>query len=157
MQIYSETEEILKKYEYRASAIVQILSKLQNIHGFLPFGELEYIAKRLSLPLSKIFGIITFYADFKLNKPGKYNIKSCHGTACFVKNADMITNTLKFDFEIEPGKTTSDEIFSMEHVSCIGACALAPVVEINGEVHGEMDSKQMRRIVKRLKREAEQS
>jgi NADH:ubiquinone oxidoreductase subunit E len=155
MQVFSGTDEILRKYNYDRSSIVQILSHLQEIHSYLPFRELEYISDVLSLPLSKIFGIITFYADFKLNKPGKYNIKSCQGTACFVKNANMITNTLKFDFEIEPGKTTSDQLFSMEHVSCIGACALAPVVEINGEVHGEMDSKQMRRIVKRLKREAE--
>ncbi len=156
MQIFSETDEILRKYKYKGSAIVQVLSNIQDSHGYLPYEELIYISNKLNLPLSKIYGIITFYADFKLNKPGKYNIKSCHGTACFVKNADMITNTLKFDFDIEPGKTTSDELFSMEHVSCIGACALAPVVEINGEVHGEMDSKQMRRIVKRLKREAEQ-
>ncbi|MCE7735749.1 MAG: NAD(P)H-dependent oxidoreductase subunit E [Candidatus Heimdallarchaeota archaeon] len=155
MQIFSETDEILRKYDFKGSAIIQVLSDLQDFHSYLPFEKLEYISKRLNLPLSKIYGIITFYSDFKLNKPGKYNIKSCHGTACYVKNAEMITNTLKFDFEIEPGKTTSDEIFSMEHVSCIGACALAPVVEINGEVHGEMDSKKMRRIVKKLKREAE--
>lgn len=157
MQIFSETDEILRKYEYKGSSIIQILSDLQDFHSYLPFEKIEYISKRLNLPLSKIFGIITFYADFKLNKPGKYNIKSCHGTACYVKNAEMITNTLKFDFEIEPAKTTSDELFSMEHVSCIGACALAPVVEINGEVHGEMDSKKMRRIVKKLKREADNS
>lgn len=157
MQIFSETDEILRKYDYKGSAIIQILSDLQDFHSYLPFDKLEYISKSLNLPLAKIFGIITFYADFKLNKPGKYNIKSCHGTACYVKNAEMITNTLKFDFEIEPGKTTSDELFSMEHVSCIGACALAPVVEINGEVHGEMDSKKMRRIVKKLKREADHS
>ena len=153
MQIFSETDEILRKYEYKGSAIIQILSDLQDFHSYLPYEKLEYISKRLNLPLSKMFGIITFYADFKLNKPGKYNIKSCHGTACYVKNAEMITNTLKFDFELEPNKTTSDELFSMEHVSCIGACALAPVVEINGEVHGEMDSKKMRRIVKKLKRD----
>ncbi|MHA2098570.1 MAG: NADH-quinone oxidoreductase subunit NuoE family protein [Candidatus Kariarchaeaceae archaeon] len=157
MQIFSGTDEILRKYDYNSSSIIQILSELQELHSYLPFEEIEFISKTLKLPLAKIYGIITFYADFKLNKPGKYNIKSCHGTACFVKNANMITNTLKFDFEIEPGKTTSDELFSMEHVSCIGACALAPVVEINGEVHGEMDSKQMRRIVKRLKREVEPS
>ena len=157
MEIFSETDEILRKYEYKGSSIVQVLSELQNLHSYLPFEDLEYISRRLNLPLAKIYGIITFYADFKLNKPGKYNIKSCHGTACYVKNAEMITNTLKFDFDIEPGKTTDDELFSMEHVSCIGACALAPVVEINGEVHGEMDSKQMRRIVKRLKREEEKS
>ncbi|OLS23881.1 MAG: NADP-reducing hydrogenase subunit HndA [Candidatus Heimdallarchaeota archaeon LC_2] len=157
MQIFSETDEILRKYEFKGSSIIQILSDLQNSHSYLPFKELEYISKRLNLPLSKIFGIITFYADFKLNQPGKYNIKSCHGTACYVKNAEMITNTLKFDFEIEPGKTTSDELFSMEHISCIGACALAPVLEINGEVYGEMDSKKMRRIIKKLKREEENS
>lgn len=157
MEIFSETDEILRKYEYKGSSIIQVLSELQEIHSYLPFEELKYISRSLKLSLSKIYGIITFYADFKLNKPGKYNIKSCHGTACYVKNADMITNTLKFDFDIEPGKTTSDDLFSMEHVSCIGACALAPVVEINGEVHGEMDSKQMRRIVKRLKRENEGS
>ncbi len=106
MQIFSETDEILRKYEYKGSAIVQILSDIQDFHTYLPYEELEYISERLNLPLSKIFGIITFYADFKLNKPGKYNIKSCHGNACYVKNAEMITKTMKFYFEIEPGKTT---------------------------------------------------
>ena len=86
MQLFSETDNILNKYNYASSSIIQVLSDLQAVYGYLPFEELEKVSEALNLSLAKIFGIITFYADFKLNKPGKYNIKSCHGTACYVKN-----------------------------------------------------------------------
>lgn len=149
--------DILDKYHGDSTALISILNEIQEKYGYLPMSALEEVSKNLRISLAKIYGVVTFYSQFKLNKPGKYNIKSCHGTACYVKNAGMITNTLKFDYEIEPGKTTKDGLFSMEHVSCVGACALAPVVEINGEIHGEMTSKKMRRVVKKLKREAERS
>lgn len=149
--------DILDKYHGDSTALISILNEIQKKYGYLPMSALEEVSKNLRISLAKIYGVVTFYSQFKLNKPGKYNIKSCHGTACYVKNAGMITNTLKFDYEIEPGKTTKDGLFSMEHVSCVGACALAPVVEINGEIHGEMTSKKMRRVVKKLKREAERS
>lgn len=149
--------DILDKYHGDSTALISILNEIQEKYGYLPMSALEEVSKNLRISLAKIYGVVTFYSQFKLDKPGKYNIKSCHGTACYVKNAGMITNTLKFDYEIEPGKTTKDGLFSMEHVSCVGACALAPVVEINGEIHGEMTSKKMRRVVKKLKREAETS
>lgn len=149
--------DILDKYHGDSTALISILNEIQEKYGYLPMSALEEVSKNLRISLAKIYGVVTFYSQFKLDKPGKYNIKSCHGTACYVKNAGMITNTLKFDYEIEPGKTTKDGLFSMEHVSCVGACALAPVVEINGEIHGEMTSKKMRRVVKKLKREAERS
>lgn len=149
--------DILDKYHGDSTALISILNEIQKKYGYLPMSALEEVSKNLRISLAKIYGVVTFYSQFKLDKPGKYNIKSCHGTACYVKNAGMITNTLKFDYEIEPGKTTKDGLFSMEHVSCVGACALAPVVEINGEIHGEMTSKKMRRVVKKLKREAETS
>lgn len=149
--------DILDKYHGDSTALISILNEIQKKYGYLPMSALEEVSKNLRISLAKIYGVVTFYSQFKLDKPGKYNIKSCHGTACYVKNAGMITNTLKFDYEIEPGKTTKDGLFSMEHVSCVGACALAPVVEINGEIHGEMTSKKMRRVVKKLKREAERS
>lgn len=157
MEIVSEIDEILRKYDSKGSDIVQILSDLQSLYRYLPFEDLEYISERLNLPLSKIFGIITFYSDFKLIKPGKYHIKSCHGTACYVQNAEMISHILKYDFQIEPNLESVEGMFSMEHVSCIGACALAPVVEINGEVHGEMDSKKISRVIKKIKREDKSS
>ena len=149
--------DILDKYRGDSTALISILNEIQEKFDYLPMNALEEVSKILHISLAKIYGVVTFYSQFKLNKPGKYNIKSCHGTACYVKNAGMITNTLKFDYEIEPDKTTKDGLFSMEHVSCIGACALAPVVEINGEVHGEMDSKKIRRVVKKLKREGAKS
>lgn len=149
--------DILDKYHGDSTALISILNEIQKKYGYLPMSALEEVSKNLRISLAKIYGVVTFYSQFKLDKPGKYNIKSCHGTACYVKNAGMITNTLKFDYEIEPGKTTKDGLFSMEHVSCVGACALAPVVEINDEIHGEMTSKKMRRVVKKLKREAERS
>ena len=145
-------EDIFKDYQYDSTSLISLLNDIQEKYGYLPFSVLEQVSKRLNVSLAKIYGIITFYSHYKLNKPGKFNIKICHGTACYVKNAEMITNVLKYDYDLLPGKSTQDGLFSLEQVSCIGACALAPNVEINGEIHGQMDSKKMRKTLKRLKR-----
>lgn len=144
--------DILEKYPEKPSSLISILNDIQKNYDYLPFEALKQVSLNLNVSLAKIYGIATFYSQFKLSKPGKYKIKSCHGTACYVKNAEMITNTLKFDFDILPNKTTTDGLFSLEYVSCIGACALAPNVEINGEIYGEMDSKTMRKTIKKIKR-----
>jgi NADH:ubiquinone oxidoreductase subunit E len=144
--------DILEKYPENPSSLISILNDIQKKYDYLPFEVLQQVSKRFHVSPAKVYGVITFYSQFKLNKPGKYKIKSCQGTACYVKNAEMITNTLKFDYNIIPGKTTEDGLFSLEYVSCIGACALAPNIEINGEILGEMDSKIMRNTIKRIKR-----
>jgi NADH-quinone oxidoreductase subunit E len=144
--------DIFEKYPQNPSSLISILNDIQKKFNYLPFEVLQQVSKRLHVSLAKIYGITTFYSQFKLNEPGKYKIKSCHGTACYVKNAEMITNALKYDFNIIPGNTTDDGLFSLEYVSCIGACALAPNVEINSEIHGEMDTKKMRKAIKRIKR-----
>jgi NADH:ubiquinone oxidoreductase subunit E len=144
--------EILDNYPKKSSSLIGVLNDIQNKYDYLPFEILQEVSKRFHVSLAKIYGVITFYSHYKLNKPGKFKIKICHGTACYVKNAEMITNTLKFDFDIRPGETTEDGLFSMDHVSCIGACALASTVEINGEVHGEMDSKKIRKTINKIKR-----
>ncbi|OLS22678.1 MAG: NADP-reducing hydrogenase subunit HndA [Candidatus Heimdallarchaeota archaeon LC_3] len=145
-------DDIFDKYRGDSTALISMLNDIQKKYKYLPMEALEQVSKKLHVSLAKIYGIITFYSHYKLNKPGKVNIKICHGTACYVKNAEMITNALKFDYDIIPNKTTEDGLFSLEHVSCIGACALAPTLEINGEIHGEMDTKKIRKIINKIKR-----
>ncbi len=144
--------QIMEKYNWDSSAIISILNEIQKHYDYLPFDALKYISKELNVPLSKINGIITFYANFTTNKPGKYKLRACHGTACFVKGANPLTDTLETEFGIVDGKTTEDGLFTLEVIACLGACAIAPVIEINGEVHGEMDPKKLKRLIKSIKR-----
>ncbi|MHA2090564.1 MAG: NADH-quinone oxidoreductase subunit NuoE family protein [Candidatus Kariarchaeaceae archaeon] len=153
MQIFSETDEILRKYEYKGSAIVQVLSDLQDFHTYLPYKKLDYVSKRLNLPLSKIYGIITFYAHFKLSKPGKHKLQICLGTACFVKNAKVLLDLIKNEESLEPGGTSSDGLVSLERVACVGNCALAPVAVLDDKIFPDMSIKKTRRLLKNIKQE----
>lgn len=146
------TLEVLDKHNREPSSLISILNEIQEEYHYIPRDIIEILADELKVSRAKIFGVITFYAQFKLVKPGKYMIKVCNGTACFVGGSGMIKNSLKFEFNILTDQTTEDGLFSMEEVSCIGACALAPVLDINGEVHGKMNTKKLKRAVKDIKR-----
>ncbi|MHA2250889.1 MAG: NADH-quinone oxidoreductase subunit NuoE family protein [Candidatus Kariarchaeaceae archaeon] len=152
MQTLSPTIALIEKYDFKPSALIQILSELHEIHDYLPLEEIKIISEKLGISLSKIYGVISFYAHFKLDKPGKHKVTVCSGTACFVKNATMLLDVLDFEFDIQDGKTTEDGLFSMESVTCLGCCALAPVVKMDDQVHGEMDLKKIRRLIKQTKR-----
>ncbi|MCY3412175.1 MAG: NAD(P)H-dependent oxidoreductase subunit E [Candidatus Heimdallarchaeota archaeon] len=149
--------QILEKYNGDSSALITILNEVQETYQYLPREALDAIAKDLKISLAKIFGVVTFYSQYKLEKPGKYSIKCCHGTACYVKGATSITQTLDLEHNIRKAETTQDGVFSMEEVACLGACALAPVVEINGEIFGKLDSNKINKIITDIKeKEADQ-
>ena len=148
----TSTLDIILEHNRDPASLINILNEIQEEQGFLPMPSLELLAKELKISLSKIHGVITFYSQYKLNKPGKYEIRVCNGTACFVKDSRILIDTLKSDFNIVSDTTTEDGVFSMETVSCLGCCALAPVVEINGEIHGEMNSSKLKRLIKGIKR-----
>lgn len=119
-------------------ALMPILQKAQDIYGYLPLEVQTIISDETGIPLEKIYGVVTFYSQFSLEPKGKYQISVCLGTACYVKGAGEIYNALMEKLGIEGGECTPDGKFSLDACRCIGACGLAPVMTINGEVHGRL-------------------
>ncbi len=133
----NKIERILQKYEYDKSRIIQILQDVQTEFKYLSKNALEYTAKRLKLPISRIYSIATFYAGFSLNPRGKHLCTVCMGTACHVRGAPNVLNRIEERLGIKAGTTTKDNLFTLETVNCLGACALAPIVVIDGGYHGQ--------------------
>ncbi len=141
-------EPILKKYP-RASRdiLIPILQEVQEAHGYLSREAVIRIGKHLSLPASKIYGVATFYNQFRFQAPGLYHIQVCRGTACHVKGSAKLLEIIVKTLKIEPGKTTRDRLFSLETVACMGACALSPVMCINGEFHAKVSAAKALKIL----------
>jgi len=132
-------DEILEKYTMNATRLVPILQEIQHVYNYLPEDVMSYVAAKLNIPASTVYGVATFYAHFTLSPKGKYIIKICDGTACHVKKSENITNALRSHLGLTDKKhTTDDNLFTLELVACIGACGLAPVLLINEAVHGRM-------------------
>lgn len=130
---------ILDNYSYDSTKLIPILQKIQEEFRYLPEEVLVFVAEKLDIPASKVFGVSTFFAHFALEAKGKYIIKVCNGTACHVKKSMPIYDAIRAKLNLAEGKnTTEDLLFTLETVSCLGACGLAPVMMINDEVHGQM-------------------
>ncbi|MDY6065510.1 MAG: NADH-quinone oxidoreductase subunit NuoE [Finegoldia sp.] len=119
-------------------ALMPVLQRAQNEFGYLPEEIIQIISRQLNIPLSEIYGVITFYAQFSLIPKGKYDIQICEGTACYVKGASRISEKLQEELKIPSGSTTEDQKFSISPCRCVGLCALAPVMVVNGDVYGKM-------------------
>ncbi|MGB3480492.1 MAG: NAD(P)H-dependent oxidoreductase subunit E [bacterium] len=132
-----KVEDTLREYGYQRSCIIQILQDIQVEFNYLPKEALEYVSQRLKMPLSKIYSIATFYAGFSLNPRGKHLCTVCMGTACHVRGAANVLDRIEERLGITSGATTSDKLITLETVNCLGACALAPIVVIDGEYHGQ--------------------
>lgn len=142
-------EKLIEREKNDAGSLIPILQGAQNIYGHLSEEVLEKISEKLNVPLSQIYGVGTFYAQFKLEPHGKHVIKVCYGTACYVNGAEEITQTLAKKLNIKVGETTDDKLFTLETVSCLGACGLSPVMMINSETFGRLTPKQTREIIKK--------
>lgn len=130
-------ETILNKYGYKRSSIIQILQDIQREYNYLPEDALKYTSQALRMPSSTIYSIATFYAAFSLNPRGKHLCTVCLGTACHVRGAPNVLRRIEDRLGIKSGNTTEDNMFTLETVNCLGACALAPIVVIDGEYHGQ--------------------
>ena len=146
---FEEIDTILDRHRRRKTSIIAILQDAQDKINFLPQDLLKYIAERLELPLSQVYGIATFYRSFSLKPRGKYLINLCLGTACHVRGAQRVLEEIKRRLKIDAGETTPDLKFSLETLNCVGACALGPVVIINGEYYGKMNSSKVRSVLKK--------
>jgi len=129
-------------------SLIPILQQVQELHGYLSREAVLSIGAHLSLPASKIFGVATFYNQFRFQPQGKFHIQVCRGTACHVKGSAAILNRVQRELRIKPDETTQDGLFSLEVVACIGACGLAPVISVNGEFHAKLTGDDIPGILK---------
>lgn len=130
--------EVIAQLKDQKGALMPILQKAQDIYGYLPIEVQRTISDKTKIPLEKIYGVVTFYSQFSLTPKGKYQISVCLGTACYVKGSGDIYNKLMERLGIVGGECTPDGKFSLDACRCIGACGLAPVMTINGEVYGRL-------------------
>lgn len=146
----SKMTEILEKYTEDKSNLIQILNEVQEYYGYVPEKAQLAISEYLKIPMAEVYGVVTFYARFTLKPKGKYHIAICLGTACFVKGSEQILNRAKERLGIVEGETTKDGKFSLEATRCIGACGLAPVFTVNGEVYGKATVKKLDEILDKI-------
>ncbi len=139
---FREIDKILEKFEYKKSYLIAMLQAVQEVYRYLPEEVLTYIGERVEdLSPATVYGVATFYAQFSLEPKGKFEIKVCDGTACHVRGSMPVLNAIRSKLNLKDGKLTSDNgLFSLETVSCLGACGLAPVVMINDKVYPQMTS-----------------
>ncbi len=151
----SKLDEIINEYEGKKSNLIAILQKVQEVYRYLPEDAMIYIGTKMEgLSPATVFGVATFYAQFSLEPKGKYEIKVCDGTACHVRGSMPVLNAIKARLDIKDGQlTTDDGLFSLETVSCLGACGLAPVVVINGKVYPQMTSDAIKIVLDTLLKE----
>lgn len=130
--------QILEKYESQSGNLIAILQEAQEAYGYLPGEVLTHIRRETKIPLSRIYGVITFYAQFYLTPRGRNTVRVCRGTACHVRGGKSVLRTVEHFLGITEGETTADYEFTLETVACLGACAMGPVVVMNGRYFGKM-------------------
>ncbi len=146
---------LLERYPNASrDALIPILQDVQEEQGYLSREAVVQIGKHLRLPTSKIYGVATFYNQFRFQPQGRNHIQLCRGTACHVKGSSALLEAVKRELKVEPGQTTRDGEFSLEVVACIGACGLAPVICINGEFHAGVTTKSLGKIIDSYRRKA---
>jgi bidirectional [NiFe] hydrogenase diaphorase subunit len=147
---YKMVEQTMKKLNYEKSALIETLHSAQKSFGYLSNDTLKYIARRLKLPFSKVYGVVTFYNFFRQKPKGKHQAVVCTGTTCYIKGADKILSLLEKRFDIKAGETTRDGIISVLSVRCIGACSLAPIVLYDDKPVGNLSLEQSLKEVEAL-------
>ena len=144
-------QEILAKYKPEKDNLIQILNEIQDHYGYIPENAQKELSEYLGIPMAEIYGVITFYSRFSLKPKGKYNISVCLGTACYVKGSQKILDRLEERLKITQGETTPDGKFSIEETRCVGACGLAPVFTVNGEVYGKATPEMLDKVIEEYK------
>ena len=147
VQLPQELLDFVEEWKDNPGNLIMILHRMQQIYGYIPRAEALELARVLDVPLAKIYGVITFYHFFKLNKPGKSKIQVCMGTACYLKGGQDLIQELENLLGIGVNQTTADREFSMEAVRCVGCCGLAPVVVVNEEVYGKVGKDRLPEIL----------
>lgn len=145
---FAQTDKILEDFNYDASKLIPILQQVQDVYRYLPEDVMRHIAGKLNISPAKVFGVATFFAHFAITPKGKHIVKVCNGTACHVKGSPSIINAVKAKLKLTGTKeTTDDGLFTLECVSCLGACGLAPVMVIDDTVHGQMTPDKVNKLI----------
>jgi NADH-quinone oxidoreductase subunit E len=144
-------EPLILKFNGKKGNLIPILQGTQHIYGYIPNEAFIKISEETGLNLSDMYGVATFYAQFRLNPVGKHIIKVCHGTACHVQNANLITEALQEYLEVLDGETTEDRLFTLESVACLGCCSLAPAMMIGDDTYAKLTGKEAVNIVKNIR------
>jgi NADH-quinone oxidoreductase subunit E len=147
------TDKVLKDSNYAPSTLIAILQDVQRKVGYLPVEILEKIAHDLSIPLSRVYAVATFYKAFKLKPTGKHIVKVCLGTACHIKGGPLLMQALKKELGVQPEEVTEDGLFSYEAVRCVGCCGLAPMIMIDEDFHGKLKAKDVKKILAEYRKE----
>jgi NADH-quinone oxidoreductase subunit E len=145
-------DPLIKKYKNKKGNLIPLLQGAQNIYGYIPKKVFEKISEATGLKINDMYGVATFYAQFRLNPVGKHIVRICHGTACHVQGATAITDELIGFLGVKDGETTPDRVFTLESVACLGCCSLAPVMMIGDETFGKLNKKKTVDVIKEIKR-----
>jgi len=143
----SQVDSIVEPYLGKKEMVIPILQKVQEHFGYLPRPAMEQVALRMHIPLSRLYGVTTFYAQFKLKPRGRNIIRVCKGTACHIQGSPKISERIEDILDVESGETTDDLRFTLEEVACIGCCALAPVIMVNDDPHGRLTPDKVKDIL----------
>ena len=144
-------DPLISKYKDKKGNVIPLLQGAQNLFGFIPRVVFEKISEGTGLPLSDMYGVATFYAQFRLKPVGKHIIKVCHGTACHVQNANEITESLEEVLKVKDGETTEDRLFTLESVACLGCCSLAPVLAVGDQTYGKLTGNAAVKVIKNIR------
>jgi len=143
-------EDIVARYDREAGMLIPMMQDLQAECGYLPADALRRLAGRLDVPLSRLYAVATFYSSFRLAPKGLHEVTLCVGTVCHLKGAGQISEMIRNDFGVEPGGTTADGLFSFQPVNCVGACAVAPVMIVDGKYYNGVTPEAVRDILRGL-------
>lgn len=148
--------EIVNRYKGEGTPLMMILSDIQKEYGYIPLEVQELVSLLTGIPVSEIYGVVTFYSFFSLTPKGKYVVGVCLGTACYVKGSQLVLDKFEELLGIKPGETTPDGLFTLDALRCVGACAIAPAVSINGKVHPMVQVSHVEKIISDIRRKEEE-
>jgi NADH-quinone oxidoreductase subunit E len=143
-------EEIVARYDGEVGMLIPMMQDLQAACGYLPVDQLRRLAARLDLPLSRLYAVATFYASFRLVPKGRHEVTLCVGTVCYLKGSGQISEMIRKEFRVEAGGTTPDGLFSFQPVNCVGACAVAPVMIVDGKYYDGVTSDAAMEVLRAL-------
>lgn len=148
---FKELENYILTLEDKKSSLIIILHKAQEIFGYIPEEVQEFIAEKIEVSVSKVYGVVSFYNFFSMEPKGKYPISVCTGTACYVRGAEKILEALQKELGLKLGGVTEDGLFSLDSLRCVGACGLAPVMLVGKDVHGKVKPEDVKKIIENYK------
>ncbi len=148
---WKRIDAVIGRHRGKPGALIPVLEQVQGICGYLPESVQRRVAAGLDLPLSQVYGVVTFYSFFTMRPRGRHKISVCLGTACHVAGATQVLAAMQEQLDCEPGEMSADRVFSLEVVRCLGACGLAPVVKIDDDTHSGVRPAQVREILRRYR------